>query len=69
MCVFIGLIASWDNCPFDYNPDQTDTDSKFGAGDGAGDACDNCVHVRNSDQVCNTLHISVHVVITILYHL
>jgi len=53
---FVGYIKSWDNCPFNYNPDQTDTDSKFGAGDGVGDACDNCIHLRNSDQVCTTFH-------------
>ena len=51
---FIGRIKSWDNCPSNYNPDQTDSDG--GAGDGVGDACDNCIHVRNSDQVCNTFH-------------
>ena len=30
-----GLLDGSDNCPLDYNPDQTDTD-----GDGLGDACD-----------------------------
>ena len=32
-----GVISEEDNCPDDYNEEQTDTD-----GDGIGDACDNC---------------------------
>lgn len=32
-----GVLDDLDNCPFTYNPDQTDSD-----GDGAGDACDFC---------------------------
>ena len=34
-----------DNCPIDYNPDQTDLDC-----DAVGDVCDNCPYVPNSDQ-------------------
>ena len=32
-----GIFNGNDNCPEDYNPEQTDTD-----GDGAGDVCDQC---------------------------
>lgn len=34
-----------DNCPYDYNPDQSDLDW-----DQVGDLCDNCMYVPNNDQ-------------------
>jgi hypothetical protein len=37
--------AGCDNCPFDINPGQEDTD-----GDGIADACDNCPSDANADQ-------------------
>ena len=40
-----GIPNQYDNCPFHYNPDQTDT-----SGDGVGDVCDNCPNVANPDQ-------------------
>ena len=40
-----GIPNQYDNCPFHYNPDQTDT-----SGDGVGDVCDNCPDVANPDQ-------------------
>ncbi len=40
-----GVIYGIDNCPWIFNPDQTDID-----GDGLGNACDNCIYVFNPDQ-------------------
>jgi hypothetical protein len=37
-----------DNCPDDYNPNQTDLDC-----DAIGDLCDNCPYVPNNDQANN----------------
>jgi Thrombospondin type 3 repeat len=41
-----GVAFASDNCPYDYNPAQTDTD-----GDGYGDICDNCPAVANPSQI------------------
>jgi C1A family cysteine protease len=41
-----GVPNSIDNCPLDYNPDQTDTD-----GDGIGDACDDSDGDKFTDTV------------------
>ena len=43
-----GIPNQYDNCPFHYNPDQTDT-----SGDGVGDVCDNCPHLANPDQAAS----------------
>jgi len=40
------IASASDNCPFDYNPAQTDTD-----GDHVGDICDNCPGVSNANQL------------------
>jgi hypothetical protein len=40
-----GWQDSFDNCPANYNPSQSDVDA-----DNRGDACDNCVNVYNPDQ-------------------
>ncbi len=40
------IASGSDNCPFDYNPAQTDTD-----GDHVGDLCDNCPGVPNANQL------------------
>jgi hypothetical protein len=48
-----GVVDPNDNCPFDYNPGQEDSDlDEFGdpAPDGLGDACDNCPFVPNPAQ-------------------
>ncbi|MDD5457792.1 MAG: putative Ig domain-containing protein [Phycisphaerae bacterium] len=41
-----GILDINDNCPDNYNPDQTDAD-----GDGVGDICDNCSGTYNPDQI------------------
>ena len=60
-----GLGDACDNCPDEYNPDQTDSDGDgvgdacaYGCddpsdpdGDGLGDACDNCIDDYNPDQL------------------
>ncbi len=43
-----GIPNKYDNCPFHYNPDQTDT-----SGDGVGDVCDNCPNHANPDQAAS----------------
>ncbi len=40
-----GIPFDEDNCPYVYNPDQTNSDN-----DSHGDACDNCPYVDNEDQ-------------------
>lgn len=44
-----GILNTPDNCPYIYNPDQTD--SEKGGGDRQGDACDNCPTIVNTDQM------------------
>jgi rubredoxin len=40
-----GIVAGYDNCPYDYNPEQEDTD-----GDAIGHSCDNCLAIYNAAQ-------------------
>jgi hypothetical protein len=48
---FDGVPDDEDNCPFDFNSDQLDSESGTGGlGDGIGDACDNCPKNVNPDQ-------------------
>jgi polyhydroxybutyrate depolymerase len=42
-----GVLDGTDNCPLDFNPDQSDDD---GDGDGTADACDNCLGLSNENQ-------------------
>ena len=40
------IFNSVDNCPFDWNPSQDDSD-----GDAVGDLCDNCPDFKSSVHV------------------
>jgi hypothetical protein len=42
-----GVLDGTDNCPLDFNPDQSDDDDDD---DGTANACDNCPGLSNSDQ-------------------
>jgi agmatine/peptidylarginine deiminase len=42
---YLSVTVTWDNCPSDPNPDQSDVDA-----DGHGDVCDNCPTTANEDQ-------------------